>query len=64
VRWLRPHREELGFLRATLDLVVTEVLRHPRDGWDGHTGDLGVSLLSLVLGTVPSRIHTELFDYA
>jgi 3-phenylpropionate/trans-cinnamate dioxygenase ferredoxin reductase subunit len=45
-------REELGFLRGSLDLMVTEVLRRPADGWDGHTGDLGVSLMSLVLRTV------------
>lgn len=45
-------REELGFLRGTLDLEVTEVLRQPRDGWDGHTGDLGVGLLAMVLRTV------------
>lgn len=45
-------REELGFLRHSLDLEVTEVLRRPRDGWDGHTGDLGVSLLAMVLATV------------
>ena len=53
-------REELGFLRHSLDLVVTEVLRQPRDGWDGHTGDLGVSLLALVLGTVD---HPEDLDH-
>jgi 3-phenylpropionate/trans-cinnamate dioxygenase ferredoxin reductase subunit len=51
-------REELGFLRHSLDLEVTEVLRRPRDGWDGHTGDLGVSLLAMVLATVarPDRV--------
>jgi 3-phenylpropionate/trans-cinnamate dioxygenase ferredoxin reductase subunit len=45
-------REELGFLRHSLDLEVTEVLRRPRDGWDGHTGDLTVGLLSMVIGSV------------
>lgn len=45
-------REELGFLRSTLDLEVTEVLRRPRDGWHGHTGDLGVGLFAMVLRTV------------
>jgi 3-phenylpropionate/trans-cinnamate dioxygenase ferredoxin reductase subunit len=51
-------REELGFLRSCLDLEVTEVLRRPREGWYGHTGDLGVSLLTMVLGTVarPDRV--------
>ena len=87
-------REELGFLRDSLDLVVTEVLRRPHDTWNGRTGDLGVSLLALVLGSLPhpghadwflcgpppmvggvldvvdvldvepSRVHTELFDFA
>jgi predicted ferric reductase len=45
-------REELGFLRHSLDLEVTEVLRRPRDGWDGHTGDLTVGLLAMVIGSV------------
>jgi len=53
-------REELGFLRSTLDLEVTEVLRRPREGWDGHTGDLGVSLLAFVLGSMRSP---ELVDW-
>lgn len=86
-------REELGFLRASLDLEVTEVMRRPRDGWSGHTGDLSVGLFAMVLRTVarpddldyfvcgppglvtgamdvldgldvvPSRVHTELFDF-
>jgi 3-phenylpropionate/trans-cinnamate dioxygenase ferredoxin reductase subunit len=86
-------REELGFLRATLDLEVTEVMRRPRDGWSGHTGELNVGLFAMVLRTVarpddldyfvcgppglvtgamdvldgldvvPSRVHTELFDF-
>ncbi|OJY50004.1 ferric reductase-like transmembrane domain-containing protein [Pseudonocardia sp. 73-21] len=54
-------REELGFLRHTLDLEVTEVLRRPREGWDGHTGDLGVSLLAMVLATVPRPDHVDWF---
>ncbi|MEJ3654208.1 ferredoxin reductase family protein [Actinomycetes bacterium KLBMP 9759] len=53
-------REELGFLRQSMDLAVTEVLRRPADGWDGHTGDLGVSLLSLVLSSVA---HPDDLDY-
>jgi 3-phenylpropionate/trans-cinnamate dioxygenase ferredoxin reductase subunit len=54
-------REELGFLRATLDLEVTEVLRRPRDGWDGHTGDLGVSLLAMVMRTVDDPADLDYF---
>jgi predicted ferric reductase len=53
-------REELGFLRHSLDLDVTEVLRRPRDGWDGHTGDLTVGLLSMVLGSVD---HPDSLDF-
>lgn len=59
---LRPHRliyiardapdmlfrDELDRLRTELDLVVTEVLRHPSDGWTGHTGGVGVELLTEV----------------
>ncbi len=54
-------REELGFLRSCLDLEVTEVLRRPREGWDGHTGDLGVSLLAMVLATVARPDHVDWF---
>ena len=53
-------REELGFLRASLDLVVTEVMRRPSDDWEGHYGDLGYGLLSLVLG---STEHPESIDF-
>lgn len=51
-------REELGFLRQNLDLEVTEVLRRPRPGWDGPTGDLTVGLVAMVLDTVdcPDRL--------
>jgi 3-phenylpropionate/trans-cinnamate dioxygenase ferredoxin reductase subunit len=45
-------RAELGFLRGLLDLEVTEVLRRPCEGWVGHTGDLGVGLVAMVLRTV------------
>ncbi|WP_281690185.1 ferredoxin reductase family protein [Pseudonocardia thermophila] len=45
-------REELGFLRTTLDLEVTEVLRRPREGWDGPIGGLSVGLFAMVLRTV------------
>ncbi|MFC4943847.1 ferric reductase-like transmembrane domain-containing protein [Pseudonocardia sp. GCM10023141] len=54
-------REELGFLQSTLDLVVTEVLRRPHEGWHGHTGDLGVSLMSVVLRTVPDPGDLDYF---
>jgi predicted ferric reductase len=54
-------REELGFLRASLDLEVTEVLRRPTEGWNGHTGDLGVSLLAMVLGSVDSPDSLDWF---
>jgi predicted ferric reductase len=43
-------RTELAQLRRLLDLEVTEVLRRPVEGWSGHTGDIGVELLSAVLG--------------
>jgi len=54
-------REELGFLRGSLNLEVTEVLRRPRDGWAGHTGGLGVSLLALVLRTVANPDDLDFF---
>lgn len=43
-------RDELGYLREELDLEVTEVLRRPHPGWDGHTGEINVGLLTAVLG--------------
>jgi 3-phenylpropionate/trans-cinnamate dioxygenase ferredoxin reductase subunit len=43
-------REELGYLRDELDLEVTEVLRRPHPGWEGHTGEINVGLLTAVLG--------------
>jgi predicted ferric reductase len=43
-------RAELAQLRRVLDLEVTEVLRRPVEGWSGPTGDIGVELLSAVLG--------------
>jgi ferredoxin-NADP reductase len=43
-------RDELGWLRNELDLEVTEVLRRPHPGWDGHTGEINVGLLTTVLG--------------
>ncbi|MHA6623947.1 ferredoxin reductase family protein [Pseudonocardia sichuanensis] len=41
-------RAELAQLRRHLDLEVTEVLRRPVPGWSGHTGEIGVELLSVV----------------
>jgi predicted ferric reductase len=53
-------RAELAQLRRHLDLEVTEVLRRPVQGWSGHTGEIGVELLSLVaLGGA----HPEDVDY-
>jgi predicted ferric reductase len=43
-------RAELAQLRRVLDLEVVEVLRRPVQGWSGHTGDIGVELLSAVVG--------------
>jgi predicted ferric reductase len=50
-------RAELAELRRFIDLEVTEVLRRPVQGWSGHTGDIGVDLLSVVLGgTDPDHV--------
>ncbi|MGH3585753.1 MAG: ferric reductase-like transmembrane domain-containing protein, partial [Pseudonocardia sp.] len=50
-------RAELAQLRRHLDLEVTEVLRRPVRGWSGHTGEIGVELLSVVLaGSRPEEI--------
>ena len=54
-------REELGFLRTSLDLVVTEVMRRPTDDWEGHYGDLGFGLLSLVLGSTEQPESVDFF---
>lgn len=40
---------ELARLKGHLDLEVTEVLRRPTVGWAGHTGEIGVGLLTAVL---------------
>jgi len=42
-------RDELAVLHTQLDLEVTEVLRRPAPGWSGHTGEIGVGLLTAVL---------------
>jgi len=54
-------REELGFLRASLDLVVTEVMRRPSDDWEGHYGGLGHGLLSLVLNSTEQPESVDFF---
>ncbi len=54
-------REELGFLRTSLDLVVTEVMRRPSDDWEGHHGDLGYGLLSLVLASTERPESVDFF---
>jgi 3-phenylpropionate/trans-cinnamate dioxygenase ferredoxin reductase subunit len=54
-------REELGFLRSTLDLVVTEVMRRPSDDWEGHYGALSHGLLSLVLGSTERPESVDFF---
>ena len=54
-------REELGFLRASLDLVVTEVMRRPTDDWEGHYGGLGHGLLSLVLNSTEQPESVDFF---
>ncbi|HYH32737.1 MAG TPA: ferredoxin reductase family protein [Pseudonocardia sp.] len=53
-------RAELAQLRRHLDLEVTEVLRRPVPGWSGHTGEIGVELLSVV-GS--GDAHPEDVDY-
>jgi predicted ferric reductase len=53
-------RSELAQLRRILDLDVTEVLRRPTEGWSGHTGEIGVELLSVVLD---GSQHLEDIDF-
>jgi predicted ferric reductase len=53
-------RDELASLRARLDLEVTEVLRRPALGWSGHTGEIGVGLLTAVLSGAD---HPGRLDY-
>jgi predicted ferric reductase len=54
-------RAELAQLRRQLDLEVTEVLRRPAQGWSGHTGDIGVELMSVVLAGADQPTHFEFF---
>jgi len=46
---------------GSLDLVVTEVMRRPSDDWEGHYGDLGFGLLSLVLGSTEKPESVDFF---
>lgn len=54
-------RAELAKLRSRLDLRVTEVLRRPLDGWHGHTGEISLHLLSLVLADADHPDDVEYF---
>jgi predicted ferric reductase len=54
-------RTELAQLRQLIDLEVTEVLRRPVEGWSGHTGDIGVELLSVVLGGAHNATDVDYF---
>jgi predicted ferric reductase len=54
-------RTELAQLRRLIDLEVTEVLRRPVEGWSGHTGDIGVELLSVVLGGAHHAADVDYF---
>lgn len=54
-------RDELGYLREELDLEVTEVLRRPHPGWDGHTGEINIGLLTAVLGTGEHHGYLDYF---
>ena len=54
-------RDELGYLREELDLEVTEVLRRPHPGWEGHTGEIDVGLLTVVLGAEAQHFHLDYF---
>jgi 3-phenylpropionate/trans-cinnamate dioxygenase ferredoxin reductase subunit len=54
-------RDELGYLREELDLEVTEVLRRPHPGWQGHTGEINTGLLTAVLGTGDHHCYLDYF---
>lgn len=54
-------RAELAQLRRVIDFEVTEVLRRPVEGWSGHTGDIGVELLSAVLGGAHHATDVDYF---
>jgi 3-phenylpropionate/trans-cinnamate dioxygenase ferredoxin reductase subunit len=54
-------RDELAQLRRLIDLEVTEVLRRPSNGWEGHTGDLNVGLMSVVLSGIEQPDDLDYF---
>jgi 3-phenylpropionate/trans-cinnamate dioxygenase ferredoxin reductase subunit len=54
-------RDELGILREALDLEVTEVLRRPHPGWEGHTGEIDIALLTAVLGAEQQHANLDYF---
>jgi 3-phenylpropionate/trans-cinnamate dioxygenase ferredoxin reductase subunit len=54
-------RDELGYLRGELDFEVTEVLRRPHPGWEGHTGEINIGLLTTVLGTAELARQLDYF---
>jgi 3-phenylpropionate/trans-cinnamate dioxygenase ferredoxin reductase subunit len=54
-------RGELAQLRLHIDLEVTEVLRRPTEGWSGHTGDIDVQLMSVVLAGTERSDELEYF---
>jgi 3-phenylpropionate/trans-cinnamate dioxygenase ferredoxin reductase subunit len=54
-------RTELALLRRQIDLEVTEVLRRPTQGWSGHTGDIDVPLMSVVLDGTDRPDELEFF---
>lgn len=54
-------RDELAVLRTQIDLEVTEVLRRPTPGWSGHTGEIGVGLLTAVLAAEESLGDLDYF---
>jgi 3-phenylpropionate/trans-cinnamate dioxygenase ferredoxin reductase subunit len=54
-------RQELGVLRESLDLEVTEVLRRPHAGWEGHTGEINIGLLTGVLGADDEHDNLDYF---
>jgi predicted ferric reductase len=54
-------RAELAQLRLRLDLQVTEVLRRPSPGWSGHTGEIGVELMSVALAGAEQPTSFEFF---
>lgn len=54
-------RDELAVLREALDLEVTEVLRRPVPGWSGHTGEIGVGLITAVLRAEERLVDLDYF---